>query len=82
LAPDVETIATATDVFPRLLAQGYALAGMPEPALHWLAIAVERGFINHPFLARHDPLLASLRGSPRFEELMRTVRGRGEAFEA
>jgi len=82
LAPEIETMAAATDVFPRLLAQGYALAGMPEPALDWLAIAVDRGFINHPFLARHDPLLASLRGRPRFEELMETVRGRWERFEA
>jgi TolB-like protein len=82
LAPEMETMAAATDVFARLLAQGYALAGLPEPALHWLAIAVDRGFINHPFLTRHDPLLASLRGNRRFEELMRTVRGRWEAFEA
>jgi hypothetical protein len=72
----------ATDVFARFLAQGYALAGMTEPALHWLAIAVDRGFINHPFLARHDPLLASLRGDVRFKELMTTVRGRWRRFEA
>ena len=55
LTPEIEAIATATDVFPRLLAQGYALAGEVERALHWLAIAVDRGFINHPFLVRHDP---------------------------
>jgi TolB-like protein len=82
LAPEIEKVATATDMFPRLLAQGYALAGMTDPALHWLAIAVDRGFINHPFLAYHDPLLASLRGNVRFEELMTTVRGRWERFEA
>jgi hypothetical protein len=82
LAPEIEKMATATDVFARLLAQGYALAGMTEPALHWLTIAVDRGFINHPFLARHDPLLASLRGDVRFKELMTTVRGRWRRFEA
>jgi non-specific serine/threonine protein kinase len=82
LAPEIERMATAGDLFPRLLAQGYALAGMTEPALHWLAIAVDRGFINHPFLARHDPLLATLRGDARFEELMTSVRERWERFEA
>ena len=61
LTPEIEAIATATDLFPRLLAQGYALAGESERALHWLAIAVDRGFINHPFLARHDPFFGSIR---------------------
>lgn len=81
LTPEIEAIATATDVFPRLLAQGYALAGEPERALHWLAIAVDRGFINHPFLARHDPFFESLRDDPRFEQLLETVRHRWEQFE-
>jgi TolB-like protein len=79
--PEIEAMAGATDMFPRLLAQGYALAGAPERALHWLEIAVDRGFINHPFLARHDPFLESLRSDPRFQKLMGTVRDRWEMFE-
>src|SRR4029077_19335158 len=82
LAPEIEKMATATDVFARFLAQGYALAGMTEPALHWLTIGVDRGFINHPLPARQDPLLTSLRGDARFKELMTTVRGRWRRFEA
>jgi TolB-like protein len=81
LTPEIEAIATATDVFPRLLAQGYALAGASDQALRWLEIAVDRGFINHPFLARHDPFLESLRSLPRFQKLMDTVRERWERFE-
>jgi hypothetical protein len=50
--------------------------------MHWLEIAVDRGFINHPFLARHDPSLASLRANPRFHRLLEAVRGRWERFEA
>lgn len=76
----VDPAVTATDVFPRFLADGYALAGQPERALDWLAVAVERGFINHPFLSRHNPLLTPLRGHPRFTALMATVRARYEAF--
>jgi TolB-like protein len=81
LAPEIEAGATAGDVFPRLLAQAYALAGVPERALAWLEIAVERGFVNHPFLARHDPFLEGLRGHPRFQRLLEVVRERWERFE-
>jgi len=78
---EIAAVATATDVFPRFIAQGYALAGIPERALHWLAVAVDRGFINYPFLAEHDPFFQALRSQPRFQELMGTVRDRWERFE-
>jgi TolB-like protein len=78
---EVEAVAQAADLFPRLVAQGYALAGMPERALRWLAIAVDRGFINYPFLAHHDPCLAKVRGLPRFQELMKVVHDRWSAFQ-
>jgi hypothetical protein len=78
---EIERLATAADVFPRMIAQGYALAGMPERALRWLTIAVDRGFINYPFLAQYDPCLASLRGTAPFEQLMEIVRDRWERFE-
>jgi TolB-like protein/Flp pilus assembly protein TadD len=80
MTEEIAAVATATDVFPRFIAQGYALAGMPEQALHWLAIAVDRGFINYPFLADHDPFFESLRSQPRFQQLMTTVRDRWERF--
>lgn len=82
LTPEIEALATSTDVFPRLLAQGFALAGMPEPAMRWLEIAIERGFINYPFLALHDPFFKSLRSDPRFEQLLDIVHDRWERFEA
>lgn len=81
LTPEIETIANATDVLPRFLAHGYAAAGMPDGAIHWLSIAVDRGFINYPFLAHHDPFLKSLRTDSRFRQLLATVRERWEKFE-
>ncbi len=82
LTPQVEAIARATDVFPRFLAEGFALAGAPESAIEWLRIAVDRGFINYPFLARHDPAFEALRGDSAFETLLQIARHRWEQFEA
>jgi TolB-like protein len=79
---EIEGLATAADVFPRMIAQGCALAGMPARALPWLAIAVDRGFINYPFLARYDPCFAPLRGLRQFQELMEVVQDRWQRFEA
>jgi TolB-like protein len=82
VTPDIEAVANATDVFPRLLAQGFAMTGLPDRAIQWLRISVDRGFINYPFLARHDPFFTSLRSDPRFQELLEIVRQRCERFEA
>lgn len=81
LTPDVTAAASGTDVFARFLAQGYALAGVPDQAVHWLAIAVERGFINYPFLAQHDPMLRSLQSLDSFQQLMRLARERWQRFD-
>ena len=79
--PAVEAVATSTDVFPRLLAHGYAWAGMPGPAIDWLEVAVDRGFINHPFLAHHDPAFRSMRNDARFAAILERARDRWERFE-
>jgi tetratricopeptide (TPR) repeat protein len=79
--PDIDLAATAGDVFPRFLAQGYALAGMPDDAIRCLRIAIDRGFINYPFLARHDPFFESMRTLPAYRRLMELVRDRWEKFE-
>jgi hypothetical protein len=81
VTPEIQAVATAGDVFPRIIAQGYGLVGMSEQALHWLAIAVDRGFINYPSLAEHDPFFEKVRGEPRFQKLLKTVRERWEKFE-
>jgi non-specific serine/threonine protein kinase len=82
ITPELESRASVTDVFPRFLAGGYALLGQYDNAMHWLMTAVERGFINYPFLNAHDPLLAELRSRPAFTRLMDDVRRRWNAFPA
>ena len=78
----IEQLATAGDVFPRMIAEGYALAGRPNHAVRWLAVAVDRGFINLPFMALHDPCLANVRSVPEFQQLMEIVRDRWTRFVA
>jgi TolB-like protein/Tfp pilus assembly protein PilF len=81
LTAEIESIAeNSSEMFPRFLAQGFALAGMKEKAIDWLEIAVRRGFTNYPFLAQYDPFLKDVRREPRFVELMKTVRERWEKF--
>ena len=82
LTPEIDAAANSNDLFPRFLAQGYALAGMPDRAIDWLKIAVDRGFINYPFLSQHDPFVKRLHRDERFIALLATVRVRWEAFEA
>ena len=67
--------------YTHLMAQAQAILGRRDQALHWLRRSTERGLINYPFLAERDPLLANLRGDPRFAELLESVRARWERFE-
>ena len=79
--PAVEASAHTSDVFARILAQSYALAGLRERAIQWLQVAVDRGFINHPFLAHHDPFFSRMRDDPPFVRLLDHVRVRWERFQ-
>ncbi len=58
-----------------------ALAELEATALEWLAVAVDRGFVNYPLLATHDPFLATVRGEARFDALMERVKDEWEHFE-
>lgn len=75
-----QAAARSTDTFPRFMAQAFALAGETDNAIYWVNVAVERGFINYPFLARHDPFLSSLAGNSAYDALLEVVRDRWEAF--
>jgi TolB-like protein/thioredoxin-like negative regulator of GroEL len=81
LSAELTQAACATDLFPRFLAQAFALAGRPLAALEWLRCAIERGFINYPFLARHDPTFRAMRRNAAFARLLGVARERWEAFE-
>ncbi len=81
LSLDAEALAYTSDIIPRLLSQAYALLGQPGLAIAWLGKAVERGFINYPYMANHDPLWALLRDEPGFRVVLRDVEKRWEQFD-
>jgi hypothetical protein len=50
----------------------YAVRGEKEPALDWLARAVRNGDERAEWFKR-DPLLASIRGQPRFDQILASI---------
>jgi len=63
------------------LAGFLALINAKEEAIDWLENAVDRGFINYPFLNEYDPFLENIRGEERFKKLMVRVKHEWENFE-
>jgi tetratricopeptide (TPR) repeat protein len=58
-----------------------ACAGEADAAFEWVTNAVDRGFINYPLLADHDPFLSKFRGAPRYDALLERVKSEWETFE-
>ena len=82
VSPELKAAARCSDdMFPRMLAQCYALLNDKQEALDWLEIATRRGFINYPFLAKFDSMLENIRGEARFKQLMKRVKQEWEDFE-
>jgi hypothetical protein len=63
------------------MAEAYALINEKDKAFDWLENAVNRGFINYPFLNEYDPFLQNIWGEERFKKLMKRVKYQWEHFE-
>jgi TolB-like protein/Tfp pilus assembly protein PilF len=55
--------------------------GWIEEGLEWLERGVEKWFTNHRFMGEHDRLLTGLRGTPRFESILRRAREMQDGLE-
>ncbi len=58
----------------------YALAEKPDDALRNLRGAIEGGFFNYPYISR-DPLLANIRDTKEFQNLLGAAKKRHEKFK-
>jgi len=67
--------------FSYLIASLHALAGLRTEALDLMSNAVDRGFINYPFISQHDPLIESIRGEPRFQKILTKAKYEWEHFD-
>jgi hypothetical protein len=82
MTPDLRAAVWWDDIFSWWTADCFALVDEREAALDFVERAVQFGIINYPFLARHEPFLANIRGEPRFAQLMERVRGEWETWNA
>ncbi len=65
-----------------VMADCYSLINDKEDSIDWLKhAALDRGFINYPFLNEYDPFLENIRGEERFKKLMERVQYEWENFE-
>ncbi len=81
LSPEFVAAARRSAIWSYYAANVYAIVGDWEQTLEWLENAVNRGFINYPFLCEYDPFLARLRSNSRFRRLMARVKGEWKRFE-
>ncbi len=54
VTPELEQAASFVEFFALVMGDAYALIGRNDDAVRWIRIAVSRGFINYPFLSRHE----------------------------
>jgi serine/threonine protein kinase/tetratricopeptide (TPR) repeat protein len=81
LTPDLQKTCQRDLEWSYYIAGAFALLDEKKEALDWLENAVNRGFINYPFINKHDPFLANIRGEERFKKLMERVQYEWEHFE-
>ena len=60
-------------VLPIFLAASYVAVGDREAALYWFELAIDSRAFSMVY-ARQDPIWDSLRGEPRFVELLQRIR--------
>jgi hypothetical protein len=74
-------MAESDEYWSYLMAGAYALVGETDQALSWLDHAITvRGWVDYVYFTRHDRFLASLRATPRFQELIASARERYARF--
>jgi tetratricopeptide (TPR) repeat protein len=81
MTPDFRKTCQRDGEWSYYVADAFALLDEKKEALDWLENAVNRGFINYPFINNYDFFLDNIRGEERFKKLMERVKKEWEEFE-
>ena len=81
MTPDFRKTCQRDGEWSYYVADAFALLDEKKEALDWLENAVNRGFINYPFINNYDFFLDNIRGEERFKKLMERVKYEWEHFE-
>jgi hypothetical protein len=79
-ARSLADVARWDEFYAHRLAEGYALVGRKDEALHWLEHACNKGSSYYQMLSAIW-LLSSLHDDVRFQELMKRMKEQCERFE-
>ena len=78
VTPELLAAAQRVEFIARFIAQLMVLIGDADAAVEALGHSVRLGMSHYPFLSQRDPLLRTLHGHARFEQLLGVVRTRWE----
>jgi TolB-like protein/lipoprotein NlpI len=67
--------------YSQIVSSMCGLAGMDKECITWLEIAINRGFVNYPYLLKHDPAYVRLRQHEDFQKLLMTIKDDWESFD-
>jgi len=81
MTPDFQKTCQRDSEWSYYVVVAFALLDEKKEALDWLENAVNRGFVNYPFIIEYDIFLKNIRGEPRFKKLMERVKYEWEHFE-
>ena len=64
-----------------IIAALFSFIGETEKSYEWLENAIDRGFVNYPFLNEYDPFLSNIRNEGRFKKLMKKVKNMWKSYD-
>jgi len=81
ITPELEADSRYDSYLPWWMGDWYAALGREAEAVQWLRRAADLGFINWPVLSGIDTFLDPIREGPLFQEFLKEVRAKWEAFD-
>jgi serine/threonine protein kinase len=81
ISPEFKATAEWDETLSWAIAQCYASVGDVEQSSFWLKKAMERCFINYPFLSEIDPFISKIRNDDRIQRILALIKTEWENFE-